>query len=181
MREKFTYVPPGAVPSPDESIQTTLHPKLYNAVFAVMLADSIGDLDPLIARLNAVTDLKCLEPIEREFVADLLRRRPKRWPKGTVPGSLKTNRKKLCVAAYFLEFARGEPPEGQVGKALEHARDRCGLSNRRGDPLDPRVIRRYVDEAKKVTYQWRDRQHRWWDIAAKMAREGKLEQLHRTY
>src|SRR5215475_4311873 len=99
MKEIFTFTPPGAAPSPDESIQTTLEPKLYNALFAVMLAGSIGFLDPLVERLDAVGDIKDLEPIEREFVASLLRGRPKGWPKGAVPGSLKTKRKKLRVAA----------------------------------------------------------------------------------
>jgi hypothetical protein len=176
MKEKFHFVPPGAVRSPDESVETTLETRHHNALFAVILAHSIGYLDPLIARLDD-SHVEDLEPIERKFVADLLRHRQKGWPKGAVPGSLQTNRKKLRVAAYFLQFDRGEPSEGRIGKAMKYARDHCGLFNKDGEALDLRVVRRYVKEAKAVVYQrWR-----WWDIASKMARENKIEQLHRTY
>jgi len=175
MKEKLLYTSPGKPPSPDLSLEITLEEKLYNAFFATLLADALGDLDPLIARLDeCVVELM---PIERKFLAGLFRRRPKGWPKGTVSGSLQTNRKKLQVAAYYLQFAGGEPPEGQIGKAEEYARDHCEIFNRHGEPLDLRVVRRYVAEAKTVMYQ----QFTWWEIALYLVSKGKLDQLHRTY
>jgi hypothetical protein len=146
----------------------------HGPVFAALMAHSTGDLDPLIARLDDLDE--DLKPIERKFLADLLRRRPKGWPKGTEKGSLQTMRKRLCVAAYYLAYARGEP-KGQTEKAFADARDKCGFVNRKGDPLDLRVVRRYVKEARTVMYQ----QYRWWDIALQKARKGQLEKLHQTY
>jgi hypothetical protein len=163
MTKKFDFVPPNAVPSPDESREIKLEAKHYNAVFAVMLADEIGYFDPLIARLR---DPKIkLEPFEREFLAD-------NWGKRLKGGGRKLDmyRKYLGMAAYYLEFDKGEPRKGRKTEAEKFAAAKYGID-------DTSEVRRAVRFAKKVNYgPWP-----WWAIASKMARESKFKQLHRTY
>jgi hypothetical protein len=168
MKEVFRFLPPGAVPSPDQSVkipleeitQETKHP---HAVFAVMLAHSIRHFDPLLARLRDPS-VK-LEWYERKFLAD-------NWDKQRPGGKrlVEKNRKWLGIAAHYLEFGRGEPGKGRAREAEDFA---AGKYN----GIDPREVRRAVKFAKTVNYGT----GRWWDLAVKMAREGKIEKLHRTY
>jgi hypothetical protein len=129
----------------------------HGPVFAVLLAHSIGHLDPLLARLRDTSVDKTYD--ELEFAAKV-------WagviklPKGGVR-RVKMCRDRLRMAAYYLEFDRGEPRKG---------RKVAGVA-------DLSEIRRSVRFAKTVTYG----SERWWDIAAKLARKGKIGQLHRTY
>jgi hypothetical protein len=180
MKETFYFVPPGAVPSPDESLEITLETKHYNWVFAVILAHSIGYLDPLKARLRD-TDLKKTYD-ELAFAAKVWAEMIK------LPGGglrqVKKNRSRLCMAAHYLEFASGEPGKGQKAAAVDHAAKESPkklvameLIAKPRDILDRSEVRRAVRFAKGINYgRWR-----WWDIASKMAHERKIEQLHRTY
>ena len=140
--------------------------KHHGPNFAVYLARLINYRRPLISRLRdpAVT----LDQVEREFLADVLEDRVK-WPRGG-PKSVDARRKQLRVAATYLEFARGDPRKGQIGDAEEFAADRCDIA-------DVRMVRRHVKYAKALT----DGRWRWWDMASRLARKGKIEQLHRTY
>jgi hypothetical protein len=138
--------------------------KHHGPIFAVLLAHSIGYRKPLIDRLRDPAVEKTDD--ELKFAADALDGGVK-WPNSR---SIARDRKRLRIAAYYLEFARGEPGRGQKGKAENSAAGNCGI-------LDTREVRRAVLYAKTVRYgQWR-----WWDIASRMARKGKIEQLHRTY
>jgi hypothetical protein len=136
--------------------------KHYGAIFAVLLADSIGYFDPLLARLRDPNVE--LEPSERRFLAD-------NWGKQRRGGDrrVQKNRKWLRVAACYLESCQGEPRERKKMEAVESAVYECNVSERE--------VFICLDFAKGVRYgQWR-----WWDIAARLARKGKIEALHRTY
>jgi hypothetical protein len=180
MKEIFTYVPPGAPFSPGLSLEFPLETQYYNAPFAVMLANSIGYLDPLLARLKAVTDIKELESFERQFLADS-------WGKRR-PGGIRLvnkHRKWLCIAAHYLEqLARSEPGKGQRAEAERYAAKespkKLAALKLIAEPrdLDTREVRRAVSFAKTVNYElWLS----WWEIALQMGRKNKMEQLHRTY
>ena len=47
----------------------------------------------------------------------------------------------------------------------------------RGGSKSVRIVRRHVKYAKALT----DGRWRWWDMASRLARKGKIKQLHRTY
>jgi hypothetical protein len=140
--------------------------KHHGPNFAVYLARLINYRRPLINRLRdpAVK----LDQVERTFLADVLEDRVK-WPRGGSK-SVAAHRKHLRVAATYLEFVRGAPRKGQIGDAEEFAADRCDIA-------DVRIVRRHVKYAKALT----DGRWRWWDMASRLARKGKIKQLHRTY
>jgi len=163
MREIFRFEPGGAVPSPDATLEIVLEDRHHAASFAVLLADSIGYFDPLLARLRD-PDVK-LESYERQFLAD-------NWGKRRAGGNrrVKKHRKWLRIAAHYLEFDLGEPSKGQKVAAEKYAAAKCDID-------DTSEVRRAVRFAKTVTYkQWP-----WFRIASRLARKGKLEQLHQTY
>jgi hypothetical protein len=140
--------------------------KHHGPVFAVLLAHSIGYLDPLLARLRDTSVEKTYE--ELEFTAKV-RAGVIKLPTGGLR-RVKMYRNRLRMAAYYLEFDRGEPRRGRKVAAERFAAGKC-------DVTDLSEIRRAVRFAKTVAY----RSERWWDIASKMARKGKIGQLHRTY
>jgi hypothetical protein len=154
--------------------------KHHGPEFTVLMAGSIGHLDPLFARLRD-TDLRKtygeLEFAAKVWVGEI------KLPAGGLR-QVKKNRRRLCMAAHYLEFARGEPSKGQKAAASDLAARKSPeklaamkLTTRQRDDLDTSEVRRSVRFAKTVNYgQWR-----WWDIALQMARKGKIEQLHRTY
>jgi hypothetical protein len=186
MRETFTFVPLNVdpsladqeskaaieeifhfdgIPSPDLSLDIALMRKHHSAFFAVLLAYSIGYFDPLVARLSDPS--VGLEPYERAFLAT-------NWGKPIKGGGRKVDmyRNRLRIAAHYLESDRGDPGEGKKIAAERFAAAECGLNTK-----DTGEVRRAVRFARRVHYgPWS-----WWDIAAQMARKGKIEQLHRTY
>lgn len=180
MTEMFRYE--GPTPSPDESLEFAMETKHHNWFFAVLLAQSIGYVDPLLKRIRD-PDLPNTRE-ELEFIAKV-------WAdviKLPQEGGLRTigeYRRKLCIAAYYIEFLKGEEPtKGQITRAVLYAADKApkklaalGLNPNDRYALDPREVRTARAFAREVHYgSWT-----WWGIASKMAREGKLEQLHRTY
>jgi hypothetical protein len=161
--EKFDITPPGAPHSP------ALHEEIMlDATFAVILAHAIGYFDPLLARLRAISKL---EPYEVEFLTavaeDWVRRR-----KGG-QRQVDKNRRYLEIAAYYLEHLgpdQDDPPRGRKTDAQEFARKKCGLR-------DERQVRLAITFARTVHYgHWW-----WWEIASKLARKGKIKELHGTY
>ena len=132
----------------------------------MLLAHSIGYLDPLQARLRDPGVKKTNAELEfaAKVCADVIK-----LPAGGLR-RVKMCRNRLRMAAYYLEFDRGEPRKGRRAAAERFAAGKC-------DVTDLSEIRRAVRFAKTVTYG----PERWWDIASKMARKGKVGQLHRTY
>lgn len=170
MREVFAVIPPGAVPSPDQSIEIPLREitrrtKYPHAIFAVILASAIGYFDPLLARLR---DPRVkLEWYERKFLAD-------NWGKRRLGGDrqVKTDRKYLGITAHYLEFTRGELEPDDRGKKAAAVGHVCEKYD-----IDPREFTRAKNRAKEVRYG----SGLWLDLAVRLATKGKFEQLHRTY
>ena len=144
------------------------------------MAGSIGHLDPLFARLRDADLRKTYG--ELEFAANV-------WagviklPKGGLR-QVKKHRRRLCMAACYLEYARGEPIKGQKAAAENHAVKEApkklaamNLTTKRRNPLDASEVRRALRFARTVNYG----KDRWWNIASRLARKNKIEQLHRTY
>jgi hypothetical protein len=153
----------------------------HGPVFAGLMAGSIGYLDPLKARLRDNNLKKTFE--ELQFVAKLWLGEEIKLPAGGLR-RVKKYRSRLCMAAHYLEFARGEPSKGQIQAAVDFAAEKSPekltamkLTTKQRDALDTSEVRRAVRFAKTVNYG----QYRWWDIASRMARKNKIEQLHRTY
>jgi hypothetical protein len=132
-------------------------------LFAMLMAKSTGNFEPLLACLrdpDVVIDMEA-----RKFIAD-------NWDKRRKGGNRGVNkfRTQLRIAAYYLEFDRGEPRKGKEMAAQEHAAEICTNGNTAN-------VRKAKAFAQKVEYgPWR-----WWDIASRMARKGKIDKLHQTY
>jgi hypothetical protein len=161
--EKFDITPPGAAHSPD------LHEEIMlDAIFVVILAHAIGYFDPLLARLRAISKL---EPYEVEFLTAVV----EDWGRRRKGGQRQVdkNRRYLEIAAYYLEHLgpdQDDPPRGRKTDAEKFARDKYGLR-------DERQVRLAIEFARTVHFgRWW-----WWEIASKLARKGKIKELHRTY
>jgi hypothetical protein len=142
----------------------------WGPVFAVLMAHATGNDGPLKARLRDPALKKTYE--ELEFAAKVWAGEIK-LPKGGFR-QVKKYKRRLRIAAHYLEFDRGEPRKGKKVKAEEFAAARCAEGSR---VLDTSEVRAAVRFAKTVNYgPWR-----WWDIASRMARKNKIGQLHRTY
>jgi hypothetical protein len=132
-------------------------------LFAMLMAKSTGDFEPLLDCLRdpgVVIDMET-----RKFIAD-------HWGKRRKGGVRRVNkfRTQLRIAAHYLEFDRGEPRKGKETAAQKYAAEKCTNGNTGN-------VRKAKAFAKKVEYgSWR-----WWDIASRMARKGKIDKLHQTY
>lgn len=180
MTETFHYA--GSTPSPDESIDFSLETEHHNWFFAVLLAQSIGFIDPLVKRIRDPGLPKTRE--ELEFIAKVWANVIK-LPTAGGPRRIKKHRRELCIAACYIEFLKGEEPsEGQITNAEKDAAEKApqklaalGLNPDERYILDTREVRTARASAKQLRYSsWT-----WWEIATRLARKGKLEQLHRTY
>lgn len=143
--------------------------KHRGSVYSVYLVRLINYREPLFARARD-PDVD-LDQSERDLLVDMLENRVK-LPRGGAKSAARW-RERLKLAAYYLQYAAGEPPEGQDVEALRFAVKEC---KRVGiDVL--RQARRDIKNVRALT----DGRWRWWDIASRMARKRKFEQLHRTY
>jgi len=137
--------------------------------YSVYLVRLINYRGPLFARARD-PDVE-LDQSERDLLVDMLEDKVE-LPRGGAKSAARW-RERLKLAAYYLEYAAGEPPKGQDAEALRFAVRKC---KRVGiDAL--RQARRDIKSARALT----DGHWRWWDIASRLARKRKFEQLHRTY
>jgi hypothetical protein len=136
--------------------------------FAMLMARSTGDFTPLLACLRDPDVTLDMEA--RNFIAD-------NWGKHRKGGdrAVEKYRTQLRIAAYVLEYSRGTPSQGKSVAAVDYAAKKYAAET--GTVEDRANVYKALTFAKTVKYgQWR-----WWDIASRMARKGKIDKLHQTY